>query len=271
MNESDAYDRERDLQLWSAKKWSMVTPPMRPSARELAVFEREIAGAGIGPGAEALILGATPELRSLALRLGLRTTGCDVDRNFWQAMTLLRTAEGPEGFVHSNWLEFQADRSFDVILADCALSMLGLEDCRTLVSRIPGWLRDDGFSIQRVLWANEDLTLDSIDAAMKAYRETPPGISLNLYLIFLAESLRNIQNPDMTNREFFEARVFPRLEPAEIELLKPFVMDRKFHYPRRKDLLAIIESRFEIVREEKSFGPGIWGTASVVVLKKRRR
>jgi hypothetical protein len=271
MNDSNSPDRERDHHLWSAKKWSMVTPPMRPSARELAIIEGELSGAGFGPGASALILGSTPELRSLALKIGLTATGCDLDADFWQAMTLLRTVDGPEEFIHSNWLDIGDDRLFDVVLGDFALSMLGFEDCSRLVPKIAGWLRNAGVSIQRIQWANESLTLDSIDSAMKAYREDPPGISLNLYLIFLAESLRNLHRPDMTNREFFESAVFPRLLPEEVERLRPFAVDRKFHYPRRDQIMALLESRFTIVREEMSSGPGVWGTASVVVLKVKDR
>jgi hypothetical protein len=271
MNDSHSPDRERDHHLWSAKKWSMVTPPMRPSARELAFTERELAGAGFGRGASALILGSTPELRSLALKSGLLTTGCDIDADFWRAMTLLRTTDGPEEFIHSNWLDIGEDRLFDIILADCALPMLGIEDCRRLVFKISGWLRDGGVSMQRIQWANESLTLDSIDSAMEAYREDPPGISLNLYLIFLCESLRNLRHPEMTNREFFESVVSPRLLPEEVERLRPFAVDRKFHYPRRDDLMALLESKFTIVSEERSAGPGVWDTASVVVLKNKDR
>jgi hypothetical protein len=269
MNENNAEGRERDLRLWSAKKWSMVTPPMRPSPRELAFTERALIGAGLRNGAAALILGATPELRSLALKHGLKTTGCDIDEGFWHAMTLLRTVEGREEFIRSNWLDLPGDRRYDVILGDCALSMLSWEDCQALISKLSTLLNHDGFSIQRLQTANEELSLDSIGPAMDSYRRNDPGISLNLYLVFLAESVRNLTRPEMTNREFFETMIFPHLTPGEIERLRPFLMDRKFTYPRQNDLMALIQPHFMIVGEEMSSGPGIWDTARMVVLKKR--
>lgn len=73
---------------------------MRPAAAELAFYEKALIEFCPGKGAKALILGATPERRSLALKHGLRTTGCDVDAGFWHAMSFLRTVEGEEEFIH---------------------------------------------------------------------------------------------------------------------------------------------------------------------------
>jgi hypothetical protein len=89
---------------------------MQPSPRELAFTERALIGAGLRNGAAALILGATPELRSLALKHGLKTTGCDIDGNFWHATTRLRTVEGREELIHSSWLDLPVDRRYDVDL-----------------------------------------------------------------------------------------------------------------------------------------------------------
>jgi hypothetical protein len=265
----DEFDRERELHLWSAKKWSFVTPPMRPSAAELAFYEKALLEASLPEGASALILGATPELRSLALKHRLRTTGCDIDAGFWHAMTLLRTVGGEEEFIHGNWLDIPGESRFDVILGDCSLMMLSWEDCRALVPKLWALLKDGGVSIQRLLTANEALTLDDIGPAMEAYRKDGQRLALNLYLIFLVESLRNLYRPEMTNREFFESAVFPHLTPAEIELQRPFIIERKFTYPQRTDLEALLERHFTVVRTEESFGPGIWGVAWMSVLKKK--
>jgi len=262
-------DREKDLKLWSIKKWQSVTPPMRPSQEEMASFEKALIDSGLKEGAEALILGATPELRSLTLKLKLKTTGCDIDKEFWEAMTFLRTFEGAEEFIHGNWLDLDEDRQYDFILADCSLTMLSWEEIQILVPKLRSLLKDGGLSIQRILNANPNLDLDSISEAMDSYRKDNPGISLNLYLYFLAESLRNTLQPEMTTREFFEAFVFPRLKPEETDKLKPYLVDRKFSYPPREDLLTLIEESFVVVSEVKSSGPGLWDTAWIYVLKKK--
>ncbi|MCJ7611780.1 MAG: class I SAM-dependent methyltransferase [Candidatus Aminicenantes bacterium] len=262
-------DRERDLQLWSAQKWSAVTPPMRPSPQELAVYEKNLLWVNLADGATALILGATPELRSLALKHGLRTTGCDFDANFWQAMTLLRTVEGPEEFLHADWLDLPEDRRYDAILGDCSLNMLTPERVAPFVQKIHGLLHKDGISIQRIQTANENLNMDDIAQAVRSFRENNPGISLNLYLIFLAQSLRNLYHPEMTHRQFYESIVFRYLTPEEIEGLRPFLIDRKMAYPRPQDMTDLLEQFFKIVRVEKSSGPGLWDTAAVYVLKNK--
>jgi hypothetical protein len=264
-------DRERDLQLWSAQKWAKVTPPMRPSAGELAFVERVLLEAKPRPGATALILGATPELRSLALKHRLKTAGCDIDENFWHAMTLLRTVEGEEEFIHANWLDIDRDRRFDFILGDCAFTMLSWEDTETLVPRLHEVLANGGVSVQRILTADEALTAASIGPAMEEFRESGPGISLNLYLFFLAGSIQNTYYPEMMNREFFESIVFPYLREEEAASLRPFLIDRKFNYPPRDKMMSLLERYFTIVEEEPCSGPGTWGTASMFVLKKKVR
>lgn len=255
--------------LFFAQRWAAVTPPMRPSGEELVRYEKAILGKKPRDGATALILGSTPELRSLALKHHLKTTGCDIDDGVWKALTSLRTVEGEEDFIHGNWLNLPESRRYNFILGDCSFNMLTWDEMQILAAKVRALLKEDGVSIQRIQAAPESLTLDTIGQAVAAYRRGGYEISLFFYLIFLGEALRNLLRPEMNNREFFESVVFNYLTPDEASQMRPALVDRKFGYPKWNDMLALLERHFTIVREEKSTEPGIWDTASVFVLKRK--
>ena len=242
---------------------------MRPSREELVRYEKAVLEVKPRHSSTALILGSTPELRSLALKHHLETTGCDIDDGVWKALTSLRTVEGEEDFIHGNWLNLPESRRYDFILGDCSFNMLTWDEMKKLAAKVRTLLKEDGVSIQRIQAAPESLTLESIGQAAIAYRRGGFEISLFFYLIFLCEALRNLFRPEMNNREFFESVVFNYLTPDEAAQIRPALLDCKFGYPKWKDMLALLERRFRIVREEKSTEPGIWDTASVFVLKRK--
>jgi len=262
-------DREKDFHLWSAKKWSFVTPPMRPAPEDLAFYEEALLESKPAAGGTALILGATPELRSLALKFGLRPAGCDVDADFWQAMTYLRTVEGEEDFIHGDWLDLPAVPRYDIILADCSLTMLEWKKMEVFVPRLRAMLKRGGISVQRIQHANDRLTMEHIVPALESYRRDDSSMSISLYLTFLVESLRNSYHPRMTYREFNEAFVLPHLTPDEAGRLRPMLVDRRFFYPPRKNFMALLEESFVVSRIRECTGPGVWGTAEMVVLGPR--
>lgn len=242
---------------------------MRPSPAELVRYERALLGAKPRQGATALILGSTPELRSLALKYGLATTGCDIDDGVWKALTSLRTVAGEESFIHGNWLNLPETDGYDFILGDCSFNMLPWEQMQILAAKIQVLLPADGVSIQRIQAAPESLTLGMIEQAVLSYRRNNFPMPLFFYLIFLCEALRNLYRPELNNREFFEGTVLPCLTPEEAAQMRPALIDRKFYYPKWQDMRALLGRHFSIVSEEKSTEPGIWDTASIFVLKKK--
>jgi hypothetical protein len=260
--------REHYLKFF-AQRWAAVTPPMRPSREELVRYEKAMLRAKPRDGATALILGATPELRSLVLKYHLATTGCDIDDNVWKALTSLRTVEGEEDFIHGNWLNLPESRQYDFILGDCSFNMLTWDEMQKLAAKVRALLKEDGVSIQRIQAAPESLTLEMIGQAVAAYRRGGFEMPLFFYLIFLGEALRNLFRPEMNNREFFESFVLPHLTPEETARMRPALVDRKFGYAKWKDMRALLERHFTIIHEEKSTEPGIWDTASIFVLRRK--
>jgi len=252
-----------------AQRWAAVTPPMRPSPAELVRYEQALLESKPRQGATALILGSTPELRSLALKHALVTTGCDIDDGVWKALTSLRTVAGEESFIHGNWLNLPESSRYDFILCDCSFNMLPWEQMQILAAKIQVLLPAGGVSIQRIQAAPESLTLGMIEQAVLSYRRNNFPMPLFFYLIFLCEALRNLYRPELNNSEFFESFVFPQLTPQEKAQIRPALVDRKFYYPKWQDMRTLLGRHFSIVSEQKSTEPGIWDTASIFVLKRK--
>src|SRR4030065_935376 len=70
------------------KRFQQIKPPLRPSETDNEFYEK-YAKRCADKGAEMLILGATPELRDMALRKKILPVSCDLDDNIFEAMTRL--------------------------------------------------------------------------------------------------------------------------------------------------------------------------------------
>jgi hypothetical protein len=107
-----------------ARAWDLFLPPARPSPGEVAVYESALRAEFERGSRDCLLLGATPELRSLAhrLRCALRC----VDRNA-QVFSILGAKVHPHGEEHfecSDWLEMSLRPRVDLVFGDGSLNML---------------------------------------------------------------------------------------------------------------------------------------------------
>jgi len=101
-------------------RWEAVTSPQRPSPGEVALYK-----GALGDVDEALLLGATPEIRSAARELGTRLVVADLSELFYSSMERLVEGDpGGETFVNAGWTEMQLDRQFGLVMGDGALNML---------------------------------------------------------------------------------------------------------------------------------------------------
>lgn len=251
-----------------AQRWRNMPVGIRPPQLDITIYEQAILVANPQPDATVLLLGSTPELRDLALRLKLKLTGCDVDATFWQAMSRLVSAEGEEAFIHTNWLELSPDHQYDFIIGDCPLNMLTWGEIRELVPKLREMLTSDGRMILRLQSANGQLTMDTLKQAITDYSQERTGRSFLAHLHCLTESLRNIHSPEQTRREFYESVVFQYLNPEERESLRPMLRDRRNCYPDHQDLNDLLLQNFEILQCEPSAAP-TWGTANIYVLQSK--
>jgi len=85
-----------------ANAWKRMTPPIRPSRYDLAVFKQFLKQKvkDKGKNIKVLILGSTPEFRDLVNSKGLTAYVCDYNKDNYEALGLLKKTKGE--FVHEN-------------------------------------------------------------------------------------------------------------------------------------------------------------------------
>lgn len=113
--EACAFDREM------AERWHLYRPPARPSPGDIAIYESFMC-----ERARTLLLGSTPEIRSLARRYGHDLTAVDLDERVYRALEGLVDAPGGEAerFVSCDWLEMELRAKFELIIGDGSINML---------------------------------------------------------------------------------------------------------------------------------------------------
>lgn len=106
-------------------QWARRKPPARPSAGDLAQYEATLPNeSALGYPPCCLILGCTPELRSLAHRRGLRVVCADSDGLMFEAMGSMVEPRRREEFLHTDWFDISGDRLYDIVLGDGSFNMV---------------------------------------------------------------------------------------------------------------------------------------------------
>lgn len=103
-----------------ARDWHLVAAPLRPSAEDLAIYERAIGGwqAGHARPARALLLGVTPEIATMRWPSGTQLLA--VDRSGGMIEHVWPAGTAPHGAaVRGDWLKLPLrDASRDVAVGD---------------------------------------------------------------------------------------------------------------------------------------------------------
>jgi len=247
-----------------ARSWAAMTS-IRPPVADLARYEQALVESALPPGSEVLLLGATPELRSMILAHGHRLTGCDIDEPFWRAMTSLRTVGGDETFIHGDWLALPEEHRHALVLGDGSLNMLTWPGIQAMVAKLPGLLRAGGRVVLRIQAVNPALDLDTLREAIAAYSHARTTMAFVASIHCLVESLRNAMSPELGRREFYESVVSRYLDAQELEALRPMLRDKRNCYPPMPALEGLLRERFASVHHEPCPGPDTWGTMHLFV------
>lgn len=119
------------------EQWQDISAPIRPSEEECNLYEEYVKRAAIDGRSKLLILGATPELRDIALRHNLKPVCCDHDIRVWEAMKLFMEESGEEDYFHLDWLEISEDARYDIVLGDGSLNMIPQDSFGLYVKKQP--------------------------------------------------------------------------------------------------------------------------------------
>lgn len=245
------------------KRFQQIKPPLRPSEMDSEFYEK-FARKFANKGADMLILGATPELRDIALKNNILPVSCDLEDNIFEAMTRLMKTSGKEEFIHSNWLDLKEDRKFDLIMGDGSLNMLPADYAEVFMKKIYNLLKNNGFFVHRFGITNEKMTLNHFKTAMQQYRKEKrkkrgKALPIFSYVFMLAESLRNNYYPDLTSYDLFQQILFKDMLDEEKEEIEPFLIKNKSYHPKIKELHYIVTKYFEILETKLCEGTGYWG------------
>lgn len=229
--------------------WSRFLPPARPSAADLVIYEDALDG----PRARILLLGSTPELRSLAHRHGHDLVVVDADREMYLAMGDMVEMTGPETFVQDDWLRMSPDHEFDLVLGDGAVNMLPRELHRPLLETIAALLRPDGLCILHT-HTLDHIPFSSIDEVVAWHRSENRGRPFFHVRDIISHFWVDPATGALANRDFL-ARMgalcrkggvteAEYLEFARILEGDPLVL----HYPREEDIARGAPSCLHIER-----------------------
>lgn len=171
---------------WSkiAEKWiTYFKPPSRPSNSEVQAY-RQMIESYAGENAQALVLGATPELLDLLADANIQTDLIDISQEMVSAM--LEIAKPFDRGVNiGNWLEMPfEDNSYDLILGDAVIQNVPYESRADMIKEILRVLKPGGKYLNRSFCVPENKQHNSIDEILFAFRDKPVDETTAIELIF---------------------------------------------------------------------------------------
>lgn len=123
-----------------------------------------------------LVLGATPELRDLALKLGATTLAVDISQDMLESMTvIMKYKDDPKNLMaKTDWLKigkiFQP-ATFNVVLADVSLNQVPPEKHDQVLKNVFLLLKPGGFFITRNFIYLPNKPKDSFTEVQKKYNQ----------------------------------------------------------------------------------------------------
>lgn len=166
----------RNSKVWAeemSRVWSAFTPPERPSAGEIEIYEDYLKKiiAKRGKNISALLLGATPELRDLLAIYNVKTTCADINPSMIEAMNkLLEFSDGKEKIVITDWLKIpKSVGKFDIILGDHSIHWIPFEKWDDFFENKKKVLKNGGYMIFNVVTAEESESI-TVEKMLEIYR-----------------------------------------------------------------------------------------------------
>ncbi len=133
-----------------ARAWHLFMPPARPSLDEVALYERLLVEHDAVANARWVLLGCTPELRSLAARHRRDLLCIDKNPHVFDVLRSMVSPRFSERFLCAEWLKATIPAAADVVLGDGSLNMLPGSKHAAFLRRVANMLAPGGMAILRV-------------------------------------------------------------------------------------------------------------------------
>ena len=260
-----------------------------PGPKEINIYRRYLVRAIHGSKhPRVLVLGATPELRDLAIGLKCETVAVDNSRAVLSIMqTVMKHANCDKDiFVLAKWQDIGklfSPISFDAVLADVAVNNIGISDQFRLMADVKKLLRPGGLFINRHTVYLDKMPIQSVEYFYQQYKK---GIINWLFFWWCAIGYYTKYQPKVYNPKnkcWLAKQAFSAVDKAiknkEIKLTKADILkiknlaahaDKVHHYTYPKSQWEKIARRyFNIVAVAPTFRWDYALSCPIYVYKKR--
>ncbi len=224
-----------------AFEWQKLQSPLRPSLSERLLFELTVKSlANEQPGAEALIIGDSPELRDLVARYHLRPVVAANDLRRILAMRQLRQYQGglPEKIILTDWQQLDSVKAtFPLVLIDLSLNSLSdWDDYEVVLGNVYGLLTKGGRLAVRINIFNPARKRRAIGEIIDELRRYPKHVLSLLWEMALYSeiSIYDPQNFRLNFGKFFRDEITKLYQQG---LLSPAEW-QKVYYPVTTSLMT---------------------------------
>jgi SAM-dependent methyltransferase len=198
--------KNKTVQLKPSKAWvhltntwgKLITPPAKPCRDQLKIWDEAIKKYFYRKqNLQALIFGATPELRNLALKNGFKVTVCDINPSMIKAMNqyVSPILHKREKVVIGNWLntDLLPKKHFDLIMGDCILNQMpGLKKFQQFIKHISSLLKPNGIFLFREVVRLAKEPVIKTDENWLKWLKTKKTEHTDLYMMFKYQSNTSI-------------------------------------------------------------------------------
>jgi SAM-dependent methyltransferase len=174
-----------------AKKWGQFTAPIRPSAEDVHNYRSLMENP-----MKTLLLGSTPEIRSLAHQYKHQLTCVDISPEMYHILEDMVFPKGSGEFVCSDWLAMNFNAPFDLVVGDGSINMLPHQTHERFIENIARQLKPAGLFVLHVHLVGEP-KFQTEEDVFKWYRGTNQPILratlIHLYMLWIDQERRFVQ------------------------------------------------------------------------------
>jgi hypothetical protein len=238
-----------------AKAWHLFLPPARPSLEEVAHYERLLVSEGLTVRPAWVLLGCTPELRSVAARYRRELLCVDQNPRVFAVLRSMVKPQYRERFLCAEWLQAKVPGPVDVVFGDGSINMLPVSQHAAFLRKVDRMLRPGGAALLRVhlLGPARFSTPRTVFEWYRSNARHEPVFSAtrtDLDMLWVNRRTGRLNFPQFHRniRQLYEAKI---IEPEEFEAYDRLLAFNRInlYYTAREDFERLARRHFEIAGE----------------------
>lgn len=260
---------EHKIKEWSKDYKSFIVTqrknsPMAPSGKVLRIHRDNLSRiVRRFKAPKMLVLGVTPELRDLGLRMGFEVTAVDINMNMINKMNELVEIKNREKeiIIKGGWLDVPLRKnSFHCVVCDVSFNNLTLRDFPRLFKKLQTILAPGGcVSLKEVVHPDNDKQINSFEKNVELYRKKKISFN-NFYLrarfmTFYDEAYNKktkINSGKKVFEEFKKAHKKGIINKKELERLYKLYNEVSHTILKQSDFLKIFKRYFKLISIKQS-------------------